>query len=205
MGSNQTKEILIKKVSNLTGNELSKQNSIYTDTCSTQRNFYRALQADVRTKHVFYVLCNKHRLQLGLKDITNQETASHVNYYSSTLKEVNMALTFLRASNKVQQLLLELAEEEGKKLYTFTIAYTTRQGSYFATVMALLKNRVVLERASQRGLLSNIDVYLLINSSDWQRDVKCLALLIKPFYFAQKLSKNDRSTVGIVIPRQRNL
>lgn len=62
IGSNQTKEVLIEKVSDLIGNKLLKWNSIYTDTCSTQRNFYRALQADVRTKHMFYMLYDEHRL-----------------------------------------------------------------------------------------------------------------------------------------------
>lgn len=154
---------------------------------------------------MFYILYDKHRLQLGLKDITNQETASSIKYYSLTLREVNIALTYLRALDKVQQLLLELANEEGEKLYAFTIAYSTRQGSYFVAVIVLLKNRGLLQRVSQRGLLSNIDVSMLINSLEQQKEVEDLINLIKPFYFMQKLSKNDRLTVGIVIPRQRNL
>ena len=43
VGSEQLRDIITKKVRQLTSGNLSKQNSIYTDTYSAQRGFYTTL------------------------------------------------------------------------------------------------------------------------------------------------------------------
>jgi hypothetical protein len=198
-------ETITEKVRNLTGNNLKKWNSICTDTCAAQRNFHEALRSNPETAHVFCVLCDDHGLQLGIKDVCDPDQEGSVLFYASTIKEVNTALTFFRASDKIWHMMLELAAEENEKLVAFVIACTTRWGSHFEAVMGLLKNKSILQIASARGFVTKPEVKRLVDDERWWARVESLRALIKPFHFAQKLSENDRSTVGMVIPRWREL
>jgi hypothetical protein len=75
---------------------------------------------------VFCVLCDDHGIQLGIKDICDPEQEGSLLFYASTLEEVNTALTFFRASDKIWYMLLQLAAEEQEKLTSFVIACITR-------------------------------------------------------------------------------
>ncbi|KAG2171182.1 hypothetical protein JADG_010921 [Aureobasidium aubasidani] len=205
VGGEWLRDTITEKVRQLTGGNLSKWNSICTDTCSAQRGFHAALQEDPATAHVFCVLCDNHGLQLGMKDCMDPDCETSISFYSELIREVNIVLTFFRASDKVWQLLLQIAQMEGENLTAFAIACVTRWGSYFEAVNGLLKNRSVLKSASSYGIITNADVKKLVDDERWWARVQSLQDLIKPFHFAQKLSENDRSTVGMVIPRWRQL
>jgi hypothetical protein len=116
-----------------------------------------------------------------------------------------MVLTFFRSSDKIWQIILRLADEEGERLTAFIKACSTRWGSYFEAVNGLIKNRSTLRLASLQEVVSDLKVKALVDNDAWWQRLECLRLLIKPLHLAQKLSENDRSTVGMVVPRWRQL
>jgi hypothetical protein len=71
--------------------------------------------------------------------------------------------------------------------------------------MGLLKNKSILQIASARGFVTKSEVKRLVDDERWWERIESLRALIRPFHFAQKLSENDRSTVGMVIHRWREL
>lgn len=44
-------------------------NSVGTDTCNTMRDTWNRMARDFRAKHVFFIPCDSHALQLLMKDI----------------------------------------------------------------------------------------------------------------------------------------
>ncbi|KAG6080720.1 hypothetical protein E4U16_008195 [Claviceps sp. LM84 group G4] len=52
---------------------LHRVNSITTDTCSTMIAFWRLLNEDPLTAHIFTVPCDSHGLQLLVKDVVTSE------------------------------------------------------------------------------------------------------------------------------------
>jgi hypothetical protein len=78
-----------------------------------------------------------------------------------------MVLTFFRASDKIWQLLLRIANKEGEELSAFAITCATRWGSYHATINALLKNKPILKVASAQGVITNLLVKRLIDDEAW--------------------------------------
>ena len=101
VGGGWLRDTITEKLRQLTGGNLSKWNSICTNICSAQRGFHAALQEDLATAHVFCVLCDNHGLQLGMKDCMDPDCETSISFYSKLIREVNMVLTFFRASDNV--------------------------------------------------------------------------------------------------------
>lgn len=54
------------------GGDLSRMNSLATDTCSTMRRLYQIISTDPRFSYVFMVLCDSHGLQLLIEAIVSK-------------------------------------------------------------------------------------------------------------------------------------
>ncbi|KAK5999281.1 hypothetical protein QM012_006360 [Aureobasidium pullulans] len=196
---------ITQKVKELVDGNLGRWNSICTDTCAAQRTFHAALQEHPSTSHVFCVLCDNHGIQLALKDICDPDFGGSISFYSSLIREVNMVLSFFRSSDKLWQMLLRIAGDEGEKLTAFIRACITRWGSYYDAVDGLRKNKSVMRTASLQGVVTNPEVKKLVDEEAWWMRIESLRALIQPIHMAQLLSENDRSTVGMVIPRWQQL
>ncbi len=60
----------LKKIEKVVGiDRLHRINSVGTDTCNTMRDAWNQMARDPRAKHVFFIPCDSHGLQLLMKDI----------------------------------------------------------------------------------------------------------------------------------------
>lgn len=57
-------QLLAPEFIQVCGGDLSRMNSLATDTCSTMRRLHRIISTDPRFSHVSMVLCDSHGLQL---------------------------------------------------------------------------------------------------------------------------------------------
>lgn len=208
--------IVTSHASRLTSGNLSRWNSICTDTCSTMRSLHSLIQKAVETSHVFTVLCDSHGLQLLLKDICSIQDSPHaVQYYGQTLAEATFLSSLLRRTKLSLAIIRRIAAEQELSFRAFATAAITRWGSHYAVVNALVESRNLLWYArSDSRLLKTLGgsyirggdraMKLLYDGEFWRR-LEHLHSLLRAINAAQIISESDRTTVGQVISRWDDL
>jgi hypothetical protein len=195
----------------VTNNDLSRWNSICTDTCSTMRSMHSLLERNAATKHVFSVLCDSHGLQLFVKDIL-QAGPSGVAYYNSTLADAVFVSNTLRKSKLSLAIIKRVAQERRLPFRAFAVAAITRWGSHYTVLSALVESRELLLQASmKKRLFKNNNgswitggeraAALLCNQANFWQRCEHLHSLLQVIEHAQLISEADRSTVGQIISR----
>lgn len=61
--------LIISEIIDACNNDLDCFNSMATDTCAVMRAMHFLMGQDLRFAHIFFVLCNSHRIQLLIKQI----------------------------------------------------------------------------------------------------------------------------------------
>ena len=61
--------LIIPEIIEACNNDLSRFNSLATDTCAVMRVMHHLMEQDPRFSHVFFVLCDSHEIQLLFKRI----------------------------------------------------------------------------------------------------------------------------------------
>ena len=103
--------------------DTSRLNSLVTDTCPTQRATWQLIKQDNRFKHVFFVPCQSHSLQLLIGDILRTPWFAEVFQQAHLIINcfVNSPLQLLR--------LREIMEEDNGKQIAFILSVLTRWGT----------------------------------------------------------------------------
>lgn len=94
-------EWMIKECEEATNHQLERVNCIATDTCATMKLMWSHVEQHSKMKHVFFVPCNSHGLQLLLGDILK------FPYFSEVIRQAQLIVTTFRASNKEMAVLWE--------------------------------------------------------------------------------------------------
>jgi len=61
--------LIVEELRIMMKNDLLRINSMSTDTCATMRKTWRVLKNYPELKHVFFIPCDSHGLQLAMKDL----------------------------------------------------------------------------------------------------------------------------------------
>jgi hypothetical protein len=205
-------QMVITHAKEVTDGDLSRWNSICTDTCSTMRSMHGILERNINTSHVFSVLCDSHGLQLFVKDVLSHQG---VKYYTSTLADAVFLSNTLRKSKLSLAIVRRVASEHGYNLRAFATAAITRWGCHYAVLNALVESRDAMQRARMDPRLFKTGSgayitggdrasHLCINHGFWER-AEHLHSLLKAVNDAQLISEADRSTVGQIISRWDDL
>lgn len=100
-------KVLIEQLNLWTNGDLSRVNSITTDTCSTMRSMHEMLRRIPGLQHVFFTLCDSHGLQLLIKDILQ------LPWFKELMKKISKLVSAFRKS----PLQLAILREHQKKEY----------------------------------------------------------------------------------------
>ena|SRR5690348_9216306 len=85
MASEGYAEWVFRQLVEITRHDLSRVNSLVTDTCATIRKIWRVLGHQEGLRHVFFVLCDSYRLQLLIKDILGLPWCHSVHQRASSV------------------------------------------------------------------------------------------------------------------------
>lgn len=85
---------IIKECEEATNGQLGRVNCIATNTCATMKSMWSHIGQNSKMKHVFFVPCDSHGLQLLLGDILK------FPFLAEVVKQAQLILTAFRASNK---------------------------------------------------------------------------------------------------------
>ncbi|CAD0083660.1 unnamed protein product [Aureobasidium vineae] len=201
---------MLPRIKKVTKGDLTRWNSLCTDTCATQRKLHELIHQHPETRHVFTILCDSHGLQLLVKVLCHgSKSLSAITYYKVTLVEANLMSSFLRSATKLYALLVERAAEDDKKLRALVLAVVTRWGTQVNVVDALIENKAQLQSVTGQRAFFNSEsgrkvLSLIDDESFWLR-LEHLHSLLLPIHNAQIASESDRSTVAMVVPRWKDL
>lgn len=95
IGGKWTAEWTLEKMEDVAGPDgFDCINSVGTDTCNTMRDSWNKMERNHRTKHVLFVPCDSHGLQLLMKDIIE------TNWFSSCFSPAQNIVTHFNHSPK---------------------------------------------------------------------------------------------------------
>ena len=189
--------LIIPEIIDACNNDLSRFNSLATDTYAVMRAMHCLMEQDLRFFHLFFVLCDSHGIQLLIKRILE------LPQYERLVKNAQ-AIVAGFAHSRLQ---LGIFREHQQSLYNgkimaLIISVITRWGTQYGLFKSLLRSKDALRayaadsRASLMFNKTNIS-YWLFDNSFWQT-VSDLEEILRPIHEAQKSSESDGSHLGHV-------
>lgn len=191
---------------------LQRLNSICFDTCETQLAAMRSLKANPALKHVFFVLCESHSLQLLFKDIIES-----VPRLARVVDDASKLATAFMGSSKQLGRLREVQKQLGLGRMSFVLAVITRWGTHFGLLRSVMALRAAITQyfdaitkpndpSNKIGaLLTPFWERRIGYDEQFWRDLKWSIDLMEPFDEALRMSESDRNVLGYIIPRWRHL
>ncbi len=121
--------------------DLSRMNSLATDTCSTMRRLHQIISMDPRFSHVFMVLCDSHGLQLLIEAIISKHKG-----ISKTMEKAQGDVAAF-AHSKLQFAIIRKHQTAcyGRTKGLIAAAFT-RWSTQYGVVASLLRSKEALQR-----------------------------------------------------------
>ncbi len=125
MNGRWTADWTIKKLDKVVGADgWHRINSVGTDTCNTMRDTWNRMARDPRAKHVFFIPCDSHGLQLLMKEIIE------TTWFSDRFQSAQNVVTHFNKSPKQLTLLREkMCNAYNGKKRAFILSVLTRWGT----------------------------------------------------------------------------
>ena len=123
---------LSQHLSRITNNEISCVNSISTDTCPTMLAMEKVLGQIDEYKHVFFIPCDSHSLQLLIKDIMS------IPHLKIILSKAQTIVSAFHKSPLHHALLREEQLDIYKKHYALILSVITHWGTQYRLVNSVL-------------------------------------------------------------------
>jgi hypothetical protein len=195
LGAEELVQHTINTVQQITKGDLSKIASITTDTCSTMRLLWKKLESQSNTSHIFTVPCDSHGLQLIVKDLL--ERPSIKKYWTLASTVVNT----IRNSGKQHSYLYQEQEKVYKGSRKVLVASViTRWGTQYNLLKSLDNSKEALRSFAFRDDVDFSLKPVLLQHSFWAAITELLELL-EPIHTAQKMSEDNKATIGYVYSR----
>lgn len=161
-------------------------NSVGTDTCNTMRDSWNRMERDPRTKHVFFVPCDSHGLQLLMKDIIE------TNWFTSRFSSAQNIVTHFNHSPKQLAMLREKMRNAYGKTRAFILSVLTRWGTQVNMIDSVSSNRQALQDLCQD---TNCDMSATLKTLLWDptfwKDILLINNILKPIHDIQYTSEKD--------------
>lgn len=162
-------------------------NSVGTDTCNTMRDSWNRMARDPRARHVFFIPCDSHGLQLLMKDIIE------TTWFSDRFRSAQNDVTHFNKSPKQLTLLREkMCNAYNGKKRAFILSVLTRWGTQVNMIESVSRNRQALQDLCEDNPceLSSTMKELLWNPSFW-KEINLINNILKPIHDIQYSSEKD--------------
>jgi hypothetical protein len=184
----------------ITNNDISRINSIATDTCDTMLAMGKQLQLSDQFRHVFFIPCDSHSIQLLVKDILT------IPRLKSILSDAQAVVSAFHKSPLQHALLREQQIDCYGKHYSLILAVITRWGTQYRLVHSVLRSKEALRKYAEK--VQDVDVKKLSNNAlaiikdvDFWRDLDILHELLEPIDEQLKMSESSKGHLGQVLQR----
>ncbi len=184
---------MLNKMNILTYEDFRKINSIIINTCNLKQSVWNNLAADARLKHVFFVLCDFHDLQLLLKDLLHSSLIWFI--FIKTLKIVNFIW-------KIKHQLDILCRYQ-KKIYnqhkSLIVFIILRWKTQIHLIESLVRSKVALWRYATDDEINfticmskflNLSLQYIQDVNFWV-ELNDLLFILQFIHEQQKMSKNN--------------
>ena len=131
-------EWVINGCRDATNNQLERVNCICTDTCSTMKAMWTEISKSAEMKHVFFVPCDSHGLQLLLGDILK------FPYFTDVIEKAQLIVISFRGSNKELASLWKYQMKAYKQRRSLVLNFLTRWGTTVGLLNSVLNNQQAL-------------------------------------------------------------
>jgi len=190
---------LMHEISN---GEYSRLNSLSTDTCDTMLKTHWLMLQFPELKHVFFIPCDSHGLQLLVKDIVN------LPVFKTILDQAqNIAKAFKKSTLQLARL-RDIQKDIYGKPKSLCLSVITRWGTQFRLIASVLNSKEALRRyaTSHNAVVEKLLPYGAANIIDDQEQRFWPALdrlreLLDPVDEAVRMSESNKSHLGTVIQR----
>ena len=181
----------------MTKADLSRINSIATDTCDMMFAMWRHIRAYPELEHCFCVPCDSHGLQLLIKDILA------IPQFNDILENAQAIAKAFRKAHLQYARLREYQIQDYGKHIALVLSVITRWGSTFRLIVQVLKNKNALRHycADHSSADLPYDAYDIIQSSTFWMQLEGLRELLEPIDNALKMSECNQSHLGLVFTR----
>jgi hypothetical protein len=188
----------------ITKGQLTRINSISTDTCGTMLKTARLLQALPSFQHAFMIPCDPHGLQLLIQDICESPA------FRPTIKQADEVVSHFKKAKKQYQILKQLQRElcpsPRGKAYALILRCKIRWGSCSGEIQRLISQAKALRAFTTDTRIEDIDksegrltdVISTIQSRLFWFNLAELEEIITPIREAQLEAQTDRSHLGYV-------
>ena len=186
----------------LTNGDLSRINSIITDTCAVMFAMWLEMQRFIEFKHCLFIPCDSHGTQLLVKDLLE------IPVFKDTLQKAQQVVKAFRHSLLQYARLRDFQLQYGAKRHqSLILSVITRWGTQFRLIQSVLNSKDALKRYAHefgdlpaRKRLNQASIDILRDPSFW-RSLEPLRELLQPLDEALRMSESGNSHLGHVLPR----
>lgn len=126
---------------NLSNNDVSRINSVATDTCATMLKTWEILRGFADLKHIFCIPCDSHGVQLIVKDIL-----TCISEFKDLLEKAQTVAKAFKNAPLQYARLRQLQVEIYGQNRSLCLSVITRWGTQFRLVESLLRSKDALRR-----------------------------------------------------------
>lgn len=191
--------ILRKVMHEISNGNTELLNSLATDTCDTMLSTWRHVRAYPELKHVFFIPCDSHGLQLLLKDVVS------LPVFKAILDQAQkIARAFKKSKLQLARLRAIQLEDYGHHI-SLCLSVITRWGTQFRLVQSIINSRDAIRRYALTWPDAETELpykaSVCIEDPTFWTGVEQLRELLKPLDEAVKMSESGKSHLGTVIQR----
>ena len=185
----------------LSNGDLSRLNSLGTDTCKVMLNMCLQLQQYDDLKHCFFIPCDSHGIQLLIKDLLQ------IPRFQEVLKQAQTVVKAFRKAPLQYARLRTLQMHFYKRHQSLILSVITRWGTQFRLIRSVINNKDALKRyafdygdlaASQR---IKDPALVIIRSSNFWAGLESIRELLQHLDEALRMSESGKSHLGHVLSR----
>lgn len=172
-------------------------NSFTADTCPTMKSSNEIMRTFPELRHVFFLPCDSHGLQLLIKDILS------LPYF----KEIFDKTQAVAKSFKKSPLQLARLRSIQKRIYnefrSLCLSVITRWGTQYRLAQSVLNSKDALREYATKYQPSDLpyDAFSFIESTPFWQQLENLREILKPLDEAVRMSESDHAGLETVLPR----
>jgi Protein of unknown function (DUF 659) len=188
---------LTKHLLKITDNDTLRINSISADTCSTMFSMRDLLQQTQPFKHVFFIPCESHSLQLLVKDLLSIPRLKDIHTKAQAVVKA------FRKSPLQYAHLREIQMDCYKTHYALVLSVITHWGIQFRLISSLLRSKAALRKYIDDHESKDLgyNAYEYIADRNFWRDLDIMRELLEPIDEHLKMSESGRGHLGLVLHR----
>ena len=201
-GGQETADYIDTQIRAWLNDDLSRVNSIATDTENTMRSFISCLNQKPGWGHVFWSPCDSHGIQLLMQHI------SGLPWFEDLFKRAGNIVTFFWKAEKQLETLRKHQKAAYGRHYALTLSVLTRWGTQYRLIDSLLRSQQALfawASDTNRDTSSGSYILRIIQDPQFWADLRGLKEILRPIHEHQIQSESLHAGVGQVLKRWNSI